>query len=91
MVEAARRSGVLAMLGAQQRGSPTWKGGAFWEFFDLANDPLEMHNLYGDPSQGRNVTEMKRQLRVLVEQYQDTEAAKMIYELYRTRLAVTRS
>jgi arylsulfatase A-like enzyme len=60
---------------------PTWKGGAFWEFFDLANDSLEMHNIYADPSQERNVTEMKRQLRALVDQYQDAEAAKMIDEL----------
>ncbi len=59
---------------------PTWKGGVFWEFFDLANDPLEMHNTYADPSREKNVTEMKRQLRVLVEQYQDTEAAKMLDE-----------
>jgi hypothetical protein len=60
---------------------PTWKGGAFWEFFDLANDPQEMHNLYADPSHAENVVQMKRQLRALVDQYQDTEAAKMLDDL----------
>jgi arylsulfatase A-like enzyme len=60
---------------------PTWKGGAFWEFFDLANDPQEMHNLYADPSQAKNVAQMKRQLRALVDQYQDDEAAKMLDDL----------
>lgn len=60
---------------------PTWKGGLFWEFFDLANDPLEMHNLHADPLQAKNVAEMKRQLRALVDQYQDDEAAKMLDDL----------
>jgi len=57
---------------------PIWKGGAFWEFFDLANDPQEMHNLHADPLQAKNVAQMKRQLRALVDQYQDAEAAKML-------------
>jgi arylsulfatase A-like enzyme len=60
---------------------PTWKGGAFWEFFDLSNDPREMNNLYDDPRQGKNVAEMKRHLRALVDQYQDAEAAQMLDEL----------
>jgi arylsulfatase A-like enzyme len=57
---------------------PTWKGGAFWEFFALSNDPREMNNLYDDPLQGKNVAEMKRHLRALVDQDQDAEAAKML-------------
>ena len=57
---------------------PDWKGGAFWEYFDLASDPREMNNRYADPSQAENVAEMKRRLRALVDQYQDEEAARML-------------
>jgi arylsulfatase A-like enzyme len=60
---------------------PTWKGGPFWEFFDLLSDPREMKNLYADPSQQKNVADMKLRLRALVGQYQDIEAAKLLDDL----------
>jgi len=40
-----------------------------------------MHNLDADPSQAKNVAEMKQQLRALVDQCQDDEAAKMLDDL----------
>jgi len=60
---------------------PTWKGGAFWEFFDLVNDPQEMKNLYADPSQQKNVADMRSRLRSLVDQYQDVDAGKLLDDL----------
>lgn len=57
---------------------PTWKGGPFWEFFDLTKDPREMKNLHAVPSQQARVTEMKQRLRALAKQYQDTEAVAIL-------------
>jgi arylsulfatase A-like enzyme len=57
---------------------PTWKGGPFWELFDLVKDPHEMNNLYDSPAQQQAVVELKKQLRGLVDRYKDTEAAKML-------------
>jgi arylsulfatase A-like enzyme len=59
---------------------PTWKGGPFWEYFDLVNDPREMRNLYRSPSQQAAVTALKKQLRSLTEYYHDTEATKSLDE-----------
>ena len=33
-----------------------------WEMFDLVNDPLEMHNLYGQPGQGPRTAALKAEL-----------------------------
>jgi len=33
-----------------------------WEMFDLSNDPLEMHNLYGQPGQESRTAELKAEL-----------------------------
>jgi arylsulfatase A-like enzyme len=35
---------------------------AAWELYDLANDPHEMRNLYGNPEYARVVADLKRQL-----------------------------
>ncbi|MCX7007089.1 MAG: sulfatase, partial [Kiritimatiellaeota bacterium] len=59
---------------------PTWKGGAFWEYFDLTSDPREMRNLYDAPEQQARAAELKQQLRGLAVQYQDVEAVKMLDE-----------
>ena len=64
---------------------PTWKGGPFWEFFDLAKDPREMKNLHAEPSQQPRVTEMKQRLRALAKQYQDTEAAAILDDIGRNK------
>jgi hypothetical protein len=57
---------------------PTWKGGPFWEYFDLVNDSHEMHNLYAVPAVQANVTELKKKLRALTVQYQDAAATKLL-------------
>ena len=33
-----------------------------WELFDLVGDPLELHNLYGQPGTGRLTAELKGEL-----------------------------
>jgi len=33
-----------------------------WEMFDLANDPLELHNLYGQPGQERLFETLRAEL-----------------------------
>ena len=58
--------------------SPTWKGGPFWEYFDLAQDLLEMHNLDAAPSEQGKVAELKMILRKLTGQYRDTAATQLL-------------
>ncbi|MBN2449125.1 MAG: sulfatase [Lentisphaeria bacterium] len=36
-----------------------------WELFDLAEDPCELHNLYGNPAHAETVRELKAELRRL--------------------------
>jgi arylsulfatase A-like enzyme len=45
-----------------------------WELFDLQKDPTEMNNLINDPSYASIITELKKELRDLMEHYQDFEA-----------------
>jgi arylsulfatase A-like enzyme len=60
---------------------PKWKGGPFWELFDLEKDPLELHNLYRDPEHQGEVTSLKGQLHALAEKYQDTSTVKALASL----------
>ena len=55
---------------------PRWKGGPFWELFNLDEDPLEMHNLYRDSGRQQEVASLKEKLRALAEKYQDTNTVK---------------
>ena len=64
---------------------PTWKGGPFWEYFDLVNDPHEMHNLYATPAAQAKVAELKKKLRALTGQYQDTASSKLLDDAEKTR------
>ena len=43
----------------------------FWEFYDLESDPLEVSNIYDDPSQQGRIKALKRTLYELREQYGD--------------------
>lgn len=43
----------------------------FWEFYDLQEDPHELHNLYGDPAYTEQIAETKAELLRLQEQYDD--------------------
>lgn len=46
-----------------------------WELYDLANDPLEMHNLYGKPQMSEVTRILIEELRKLQIQYGDTIAS----------------
>lgn len=62
---------------------PKWKGGPFWELFDLAQDPREMRNLIHDPSRQGEVATLKQQLRGLMARYQDSGALAALEEAER--------
>jgi arylsulfatase A-like enzyme len=57
---------------------PTWKGGPFWEYFDLTQDPHEMHNLHGEPSRQEEVAALKARFRELAAHYKDMEVAQWL-------------
>ncbi|MGY8696573.1 MAG: sulfatase/phosphatase domain-containing protein, partial [Verrucomicrobiia bacterium] len=42
-----------------------------WEFYDLKEDPDELTNLYENPEYAKQVKNMKKELKKLVEQYED--------------------
>lgn len=42
-----------------------------WELYDLASDPTEMHNLYGEPAMEAVADSMKQVLRAAQEEYDD--------------------
>lgn len=42
-----------------------------WELYDLAEDPTEMHNVYGDPRYAKVQKDMHRRLRALQKKYDD--------------------
>ena len=45
-----------------------------WELFDLQKDPTEMNNLINDPSYATTIVSLKKELKDLMEHYQDFEA-----------------
>ena len=57
---------------------PNWKGGAFWEFFDLRQDPQEMNNRIAAPDAKQRVIDARVVLRRLAEHYQDKEAVAFL-------------
>jgi arylsulfatase A-like enzyme len=60
---------------------PQWKDGVFWEYFDLTQDSLELHNLYHEPSHQNEIADLTKQLRALAEKYQDTDIVKSLDEM----------
>jgi arylsulfatase A-like enzyme len=44
-----------------------------WELFDMRKDPHEMKNVYGDPSNEKVVTELKKELARLRKVYRDED------------------
>jgi len=46
-----------------------------WELFDLAEDPLELNSVYGDPAYADTVRDLKAELRRLQQELGDTECA----------------
>ncbi len=53
-----------------------------WELYDLENDPLEIHNLYGDPEYAGVVRDLRNELARLQKFYGDSEelAKKLLEE-----------
>jgi len=49
-----------------------WKSGQ-WELFDLANDPFELHNLYGQPGHETITADLKAELLRLKQALGDTD------------------
>jgi arylsulfatase A-like enzyme len=44
-----------------------------WELFDLAHDPFEMHNLYGQPGQEKLTATLKSELARLKKEVRDDD------------------
>jgi arylsulfatase A-like enzyme len=44
-----------------------------WELFDLARDPQELHNLYGQPGQEKLTAELKAELARLKKEVRDDD------------------
>jgi hypothetical protein len=44
-----------------------------WKFFDLKNDPLEMHNEYNNPDYQKEIKKLKDELVALRKQYEVSE------------------
>lgn len=57
---------------------PTMKGGAFWEYFDLVNDPREMKNLVHDPACQAKVDALREKLRQRAEALKDEEVVGLL-------------
>ncbi|MBX3256900.1 MAG: sulfatase [Chitinophagaceae bacterium] len=54
-------------------------GGAdSWELFDLAKDPGELNNIYGDEKNEKIVAALKTDLRKLIVEYKDEEALQLL-------------
>ena len=49
-----------------------------WELFDLEKDPHEMHNVYGTKAYQKIVLNLKKQLKQLIDKYEDTDARKIL-------------
>ena len=48
-----------------------YSDGDYWEFFDLATDPNELRNAYGDVAYAKTVASLKRELERLRREYRD--------------------
>ena len=45
-----------------------------WEFYDLAEDPMEMRNLYDDPRYAKTIESLKKEMLRLKKQYHDEDS-----------------
>ncbi len=58
----------------RHEGNRFWKSTpAAWEFYDLSQDPREMHNRYGDPDYREAIETLKAELKRLREELGDTD------------------
>jgi len=49
-----------------------------WELYDLVRDPQELKNRYNDPGYVKIIADLRVQLRQLIAQYDDREAAAIM-------------
>jgi arylsulfatase A-like enzyme len=49
-----------------------------WELYDLAKDPREMHNIFGEKKYTKEQAKLMVRLNELVKQYADVEAEKVL-------------
>ncbi|MCB9882117.1 MAG: sulfatase [Planctomycetes bacterium] len=56
-----------------------------WELFDLATDPDERTNLYGEPRRAATVAELQRELEALRTQYEDDSDVRVMPPAWRAR------
>jgi arylsulfatase A-like enzyme len=49
-----------------------------WELYDLKKDKSEMHNVYGSKGYVKIAQQLKKQLDGLIDQYEDTDAEKIL-------------
>ena len=55
-------------------GNRYWKNTpAAWEFYDLEKDPKEMHNRYKNPAFQKTIARLKRELKRVREQLDETD------------------
>ncbi|MFT3702078.1 MAG: sulfatase [Agriterribacter sp.] len=54
-----------------------YKGVESWELFDLKKDPGEHHNVYAAPQYKKIAEDLKNRLKLLIQQYEDTEALEI--------------
>lgn len=62
----------LGMKGASNESTPP-----AWEFYDLKNDPKELHNAIDNPKYGQIITQMKKALLDEKIKYKDTDTAHL--------------
>jgi len=48
-----------------------------WELYDLKTDPSEMKNIYKTKGNEKLIAGLKKKLKILIDQYQDTDACKI--------------
>lgn len=51
-----------------------------WELFDMKKDSMEMKNVYGQKGYEKITAKLKKQLNGLINQYEDTDAQKILQE-----------
>ncbi len=59
--------------GLDKPGASTTATNPTWEFFDLQNDPKEMHNAYGDSTYHEIIVDLKGRLNALRKELDDTD------------------
>ncbi|MCB1226747.1 MAG: sulfatase [Verrucomicrobiales bacterium] len=68
--------GKLSMPWMKQASFPIEPTPPAWEFYDMAKDPEEMHNEYGNPAYADTIRDMKAQLKQLRADLHETDESR---------------